>query len=85
MRKGLPGVTSPPMNQIVFTVSPDAESGALVASWDDPSGGGITTQSSGLSDLQSMIREAVACHFDEDDIPAALHLSFDNGELITIP
>jgi hypothetical protein len=36
-----------------------------VAWWDDPNGGGITTQGRDLRDLQQQIAEAVATHFDE--------------------
>jgi hypothetical protein len=64
------------MNEIVFNVSQDEESGVLVAAWDDPSGGGITTQAGDLQELQSMVRDAVACHFDEGACPRAIRLHF---------
>lgn len=64
------------MNEIVFSVSQDEDSGILVASWDDPSGGGITTQGADLQELQSMIRDAVACHFDEGGSPRSIRLHF---------
>lgn len=51
------------MSEIVFVVSQDEETGVLVAAWDDPSGGGITTQGVDLEELQHMVRDAVACHF----------------------
>jgi len=39
--------------EITLQVQPDAQSGWLVAWWDDPSGvGGITTQGQDLRDLQ---------------------------------
>jgi hypothetical protein len=64
------------MNEIVFNVSQDEESGILVAAWDDPSGGGITTQGADLRELQSMVCDAVACHFDEGTSPRAIRLHF---------
>jgi hypothetical protein len=53
------------MEEITFQVQRDEDSGLLVAWWDDPDGGGITTQGRDLRDLQQQIAEAVATHFDE--------------------
>ena len=51
--------------EITFDVQRDEESGWLVASWDDPDGGGITTQGQDLDDLQEQIPKAVTTHFDK--------------------
>lgn len=64
------------MDEITLQVQPDEESGWLVAWWDDPSGGGITTQGRDLSDLQRQITEAVAVHFDERTSPQRIRLHF---------
>jgi len=53
------------MYSIIFTVEAE-ESGGYVAYWDDPRGGGITTQGEALVDLQANILDAVRCHFTED-------------------
>jgi predicted RNase H-like HicB family nuclease len=63
------------MNEIVFQVVED-EDGAYCASWDDPRGGGISTQGSDLAELQSMVRDAVLCHFDDDEVPGRVRLHF---------
>ena len=63
------------MNESVFTVTED-EAGGFSASWDDPSGGGISTQGEDLASLQSMIRDAVLCHFDDGEVPARVRLHF---------
>ena len=42
-----------------FTIERDEEAGLFVASWDDPAGGGITTQGKDLRELASAIEEAV--------------------------
>ena len=63
------------MNEIVFIVTA-GEEGGFSASWDDPRGGGISTQGEDLTDLQAMIRDAVLCHFDEGEIPARVRLHF---------
>lgn len=64
------------MGEIVFSVERDPESGCLVASWDDPNGGGITTQGADLRELQEMVRDAVRCHFEADELPGAIRLHF---------
>lgn len=48
--------------EITLTVTP-AEEGGFVASWDDPRGGGITTQGDDLRQLQEMVRDAVEGYF----------------------
>lgn len=63
------------MKEIVITVSAD-EAGGFSASWDDPRGGGISTQGEDLTSLQAMIRDAVLCHFDEGEVPARVRLHF---------
>jgi predicted RNase H-like HicB family nuclease len=47
------------MEEITLQVQRDEESGWLVAFWDDPNGGGITTQGKDLRDLQQQITDAV--------------------------
>lgn len=51
------------MKVLEFVVEQDQETGALTASWDDPDGGGITTQASSLEELPHAINEAARCHF----------------------
>jgi predicted RNase H-like HicB family nuclease len=48
--------------EITLTVKA-AEEGGFVATWDDPRGGGITTQGDDLRDLQEMVRDAVEGYF----------------------
>ena len=64
------------MQEITLTVERDAESGWFVASWNDASGGGITTQGSDLGELQTNVKEAVLCHFGESAAPRAIRLHF---------
>ena len=51
--------------EITFSVESCAETGGFVARWDDPAGGGITTQGDTLAELQSMVSDAVGAYFDE--------------------
>jgi len=63
------------MDKITFTVEQE-EDGGYVASWNDPAGGGITTQGNSLAELQHMILDAVACHFESEQRPQSVLLHF---------
>lgn len=66
--------------KLVFTIERDEETGAFTASWDDPRGGGITTQALTFAELSGAINEAVKCHFiDRATAPkvATLHFQHD--------
>lgn len=62
--------------EITFQVEPCAETGGYVARWDDPQGGGITTQGDTLAELQAMVADAVSGYFDPDATPARVRLHF---------
>ena len=51
------------MNVLAFNIERDDEAGVLIAPWDDPGGGGITTQADNLTDLAEAIKESARCHF----------------------
>lgn len=70
------------MREITFNVSPCEESGVLVASWDAPEGGGITTQGESMEQLRANVREAVACHFEAGEAPARIRLHFAGDVLL---
>jgi hypothetical protein len=63
------------VEEIVFQVEGD-EAGVLVASWDAPQGGGITTQGQDLRDLQEQVTDAVRCHFDPAEVPRRIRFHF---------
>ena len=63
------------MDEITFQVSRD-ESGCLVAAWDAPGGGGITTQAKDLRELQDQVVEATHCHFEPGETPRQIRLHF---------
>jgi predicted RNase H-like HicB family nuclease len=70
------------MDEITLRVERDEDSGWLVASWDDPDGGGITTQGQDLRDLQQQVTEAVAAHFDEGAGPSRIRLHFVSDPIL---
>jgi predicted RNase H-like HicB family nuclease len=61
---------------LTFIVEQDSETGWFSASWDDPNGGGITTQAKTLADLPSAIDEAIRCHFLDRPAPLKSAPSF---------
>ncbi len=48
----------------------------LVASWDAPGGGGITTEGKDLRELQEQVTDAVRCHFDASETPRRIRFHF---------
>jgi predicted RNase H-like HicB family nuclease len=58
------------MNDIIFTVTSCDETGGYVARWNDSKSGGITTQGDSLSELDAMIRDAMAGYFEMIELPA---------------
>jgi hypothetical protein len=70
------------MDEITLQVQRDEQSGWLVAWWDDPAGGGITTQGQDLRDLQQQITDAVAVHFDEGAVPRWIRIHFVSDPIL---
>jgi predicted RNase H-like HicB family nuclease len=64
------------MNEITFQVEPCRETGGYVARWDDPKGGGITTQGDTLEELNAMVADAVKGYFDPGQHPRRVRLHF---------
>jgi predicted RNase H-like HicB family nuclease len=70
--------------EITFQVEPCSETGGYVARWDDPRGGGITTQGDTLAELQSMVADAVGGYFDADQAPAQVRLHFSQDPVVAV-
>ena len=70
--------------EITFSVEPCAETGGFVARWDDPAGGGITTQGDTLAELQSMVSDAVGGYFDEGKAPVRVRLHFVHDPVFAV-
>jgi len=64
--------------EITFTVETCKRSGGCVARWDDPRGGGITTQGDNLAELQDMAADAVGGYFEAGQVPASVRLQFQS-------
>jgi predicted RNase H-like HicB family nuclease len=72
------------MNDILFVVEACRETGGFVARWDDPQGGGITTQGDSLAELHSMIADAVAGYFEVEAQPRRVRLHFTEDPVLAL-
>jgi predicted RNase H-like HicB family nuclease len=65
-------------------IEQDEETGVFVASWDDPNGGGITTQADTLEELYGAVREAIRCHFADRTAPRKVVLHFETDPVLQV-
>jgi len=72
------------MDPLAFKIERDVKGGVLVASWDDPEGGGITTQAKNLSELADAITAAVRCHFAGRSAPREVTLHFESDPVLQL-
>jgi predicted RNase H-like HicB family nuclease len=70
--------------ELVFAVTPCAETGGFVARWNDPAGGGICTQGDTFADLQDMVTDAVRGYFDEGARPETVRLHFTADPVLAV-
>jgi hypothetical protein len=68
------------MNEIFFLVEEDIEGGYTAKAI----GESIVTQSDSLNDLKEMIKDAVKCHFDIQQLPKIIRLHFVRDEVISL-
>lgn len=68
------------MAEIIFLVEPDPDGGLVARAL----GHAIFTQAETEDELREMVREAVRCHFDDDepDRPRVIRLHFVRDEVI---
>ena len=72
------------MKLLEFIIERDEGTGAFTASWDDPNGGGITTQAVSLAELPEAINEAVRCHFLDRKSPRRVALHFQHDPVLQL-
>jgi len=68
------------MNEVFFLVEEAIEGGYTAKGI----GEAIFTEGDTLEELKSNIREAVQCHFDEDNLPKIIRLHLVKEEVITV-
>ena len=71
------------MRELLFMITPE-EDGSFSACWDDPLGGGISTQGRNIEDVQVMIKDAIFCHFDEEKMPVLAKLHFAEDPTLSL-
>jgi len=68
------------MNEIIFAVNEDEVDGGYSAT---ALGYGICTQAETMEELRTMVRDAVACYFDEaNPAPRIIRLHFVRDEVL---
>jgi predicted RNase H-like HicB family nuclease len=68
------------MSEIIFDVREDESDGGYTAT---ALGYGIHTQAETLEELRAMVKEAVACYFDETmELPKVIRLHFVREEIL---
>ena len=68
------------MSEIIFLVEESNEGGYQARALDHS----IFTDAETMEDLKSNVREAVHCHFDEDELPKMVRLHFVRDEVMSI-
>jgi predicted RNase H-like HicB family nuclease len=71
--------------EIIFRVTPCAETGDYVARWDaSRDGGGITTQGDSFAELDAMITDAVGGYFEPKQRPKRIRLHFSQDPILAV-
>ena len=67
-------------SEIIFLVEEDSVSGFIARAL----GQSIVTEADTLEELRDNIRDAIRCHFDENDLPRIIRLHFVKEEVIAL-
>ena len=67
-------------SEIVFVVDEAPEGGYIARAV----GESIVTEADDLASLRGMVRDAVVCHFDEDERPKVVRLHLVRDELLAV-
>jgi hypothetical protein len=68
------------MNEIIFLVSEPPEGGYAA----EALGHSIFTVADNLEELNEMVRDAVLCHFEDEERPKIIRLHFVREEVIAV-
>lgn len=67
------------MSEIIFVVEEAPEGGYTARAL----GASIYTEADSVDELRDSVRDAVRCHFDDDDAPKVIRLHFVRDEVMT--
>ncbi|HPC82486.1 MAG TPA: hypothetical protein P5234_04330 [Thermoanaerobaculaceae bacterium] len=68
------------MREIIFVVEEAPEGGFTAQAL----GHSVFTEADSIAELHAMVRDAVACHFDEASMPKLVRLHFVRDEVINL-
>lgn len=68
------------MTEVIFLVEEAAEGGYIARAL----GVSIVTEADDMATLQEQVRDAVRCHFDDDEAPKVIRLHFVREEVIPV-
>jgi hypothetical protein len=68
------------VDEIVFEITEAVEGGYDARAV----GHSIFTQGSDWTDLKAMVKDAVLCHFDDDELPTAIRLHLVKDEVMVV-
>ncbi len=68
------------MTEVIFHVNEAAEGGFTAKAI----GHSIHTEADTIEELRQMVKDAVQCHFDEEDMPKLVRLIFTKEELFSL-
>ena len=66
--------------EIIFTVEEDPEGGYVAQAL----GHAIVTQADSMDELRQMVRDAVRCHFDAENMPTVIRLHMLKQEVLPV-
>ena len=66
------------MSEVVFVVEESDEGGFTAVA----AGQSIVTEADSVRELRDQVRDAVRCHYDDEDIPKLIRLHFVRDEVI---
>ena len=66
-------------SEIIFAVHEAAEGGYSAQALGHP----IFTEAESVNELREMVRDAVRCHFETDELPSVIRLHFVHDEVIS--
>ncbi len=68
------------MHEIIFVVEEAPEGGYTARAL----GASIFTEGDDVKDLETQVRDAVRCHFEEEELPKVIRLHFVREEVIAV-
>ncbi len=68
------------MNEIVFVAEEALEGGFAARALGEP----IFTEADTVAELETMVRDAVRCHFDDEDRPQIIRLHFVREHVLAV-